>query len=129
MKLFPIVFLVLYVAEKKFKELFFVFLVVLFSTVIPLLLFQDSYFGNLLYYYENLKLSQGMYAELMIIGGAGNHFGHSLLNGLRVFFGDAIKFDIIAKPYFIFSIFIYLFISFFIIFTHEHDFSFSLFFI
>jgi hypothetical protein len=119
MKLFPIVFLVLYVAEKRFTDLLKVLMVIIVATAIPLVLFRESYFNSLPVYYENLKLSQKMYAELMIVSGAGNHFGHSILNGIRVFFGGIVEFKKIATPYFIFGVLSYLFIAWFIIFKEK----------
>lgn len=39
---------------------------------------------------EGLKKSQAMYIELMVNGGSGNHFGHSLLNTIHTIWGGEI---------------------------------------
>jgi glucan phosphoethanolaminetransferase (alkaline phosphatase superfamily) len=62
-----------------------------------------------------------MYADLMIMGIAGNHFGHSLLNGLRIAVGDESfpAMQRIMLPYLAFSTFIFSMVSLFIIFVER----------
>ena len=57
-----------------------------------------------------------MYFDLMVISGAGNNFGHSLLNGARVLFprllGDITP---ILKPYAVFAVTVFAFISYLVV--------------
>lgn len=84
MKLFPAVFLVILIADKKYKELLYIFAGVVIFTLLPLLIFEGGLSNGLDSYLRNLMASQQMYKDLMIISGTGNYFGHSLLNGIRI---------------------------------------------
>src|SRR3989338_10965350 len=104
MKLFPAVFLVLFLSDKKYKEILYTLLYVFILSLIPLLIYDGGIRSGLGNYLNNLMASQKMYADLMIIGGAGNHYGHSLLNGLRIFFVQSFPpMQTVLLPYFIFS--------------------------
>jgi hypothetical protein len=84
MKIFPGIFLILPFLEKRYKDILISFTFVIIFTLLPLLIFDGGFNKGIGNYIVHLKQSQAMYVNLMIIGGAGNHYGHSLLNGLRV---------------------------------------------
>lgn len=88
MKVFPAVFLVLLVADKRFKELIYTLVGVVIFTFIPLAIFQGGIFEGLSGYLERLRASQKLYVDLMIISTSGNHYGHSLMNAIRVVMGE-----------------------------------------
>jgi hypothetical protein len=120
MKVFPAVFIVLFLAKKQYKYIFFSGLLVFFLSWLPLYLFKGGLDAGLDIYLSNLHTSQQMYADLMILSNAGNHFGHSLLNSLRMILGeDFPSMTNVLKPYLLFALTIFLFISFFIIFIER----------
>lgn len=120
MKLFPAVFLILFVADKKYKELFLTLIAIVFLSLLPLLIFDGGMSSGLDVYFGNLKASQKMYFDLMVMGSGGNNFGHSLLNGLRIVMGDAFPpMQKILLPYLALSTVIFSMVSLFIIFVER----------
>jgi hypothetical protein len=87
MKLVPGVFIVLLAADKRYKEILYVGLWAAFFTLLPLMIFPGGLRDGVLPYLSRLAASQKMYFDLMVVQRSGNHFGHSLLNGLRVLLG------------------------------------------
>lgn len=61
---------------------------------------------------QGLKKSQEMYIELMVNGGSGNHFGHSLLNSIHTIWGGEIlkssDFGVLITVVFLLSLGIFL---------------------
>jgi Glycosyltransferase family 87 len=88
MKLVPAVFIVLLAADKRYKEILYVGLWAAFFTLLSLLIFPGGLWDGLLPYLDRLAASQQMYFDLMVVQRSGNHFGHSLLNGVRVLLGQ-----------------------------------------
>jgi hypothetical protein len=86
MKVFPGIFIVLLLLEKRYKDIFLTCIFTILFTLLPLLIFDGGFNQGIGNYIVHLKQSQQMYVDLMIVSGAGNHYGHSLLNGLRVAF-------------------------------------------
>lgn len=104
MKLLPAIFLILFLSDKKYKEIFYTLFFVFVLSLIPLLIFRGGLGNGLSNYFHNLSASQKMYSELMIIGPAGNHYGHSLLNAVRIIAGPSMPLMTnIIKPYFVFT--------------------------
>jgi hypothetical protein len=87
MKLVPGVFIILLAADKRYKEILYVGLWAAFFTLLPLMIFPGGLRDGVLPYFSRLAASQKMYFELMVLQRSGNHFGHSLMNGLRVLVG------------------------------------------
>jgi hypothetical protein len=105
MKAVPAVFLVLFLADRKFRDVFYLGAVVLLFSLLPLLIFEGGIRDGFGQYFANFNGSQKMYFDLMVIGIAGNHFGHSLLNAIRVIMGDSFPpMDQILKPYMAFAV-------------------------
>ena len=120
MKVFPAVFLILFIADKKYKEIFLTIIAVLIFSLLPLIIFKGGFRGGLDVYLGNLRASQKMYSDLMIMSPAGNHFGHSFLNGLRIIMGDSFPpMQMIIKPYLAISILSFTMLSFFIVFIEK----------
>ncbi|MGA2911285.1 MAG: glycosyltransferase family 87 protein [Candidatus Levyibacteriota bacterium] len=86
MKLFPGVFIILLLLEKRFKDIFLTCVFTVFFTILPLLIFDGGFNKGIGNYINNFKGSQQLYSNLMILGESGNHYGHSLLNGFRALF-------------------------------------------
>lgn len=63
---------------------------------------------------EGLKKSQAMYIELMVNGGSGNHFGHSLLNTIHTIWGGDVfrssDYGVITTVAFVALLGVYLFV-------------------
>lgn len=120
MKIFPGVFLVLFVADKKYKELLLTLAMIFILSFSSLLIFDGgirSGFGN---YWGHFQASQKMYFDLMVLGGSGNVFAHSLLNGLRILLlGDFPPMQKVLLPYMLFTLFIFTLVSLFIIFVER----------
>lgn len=90
-KLFPAVFLVLLIADKRFKETLYVVIGVVVFTLLPLYIFEGGLrTSNLGAFLHNLRESQKMYFDLMVVSTAGNHFGGSLYNTFRIVFGEGV---------------------------------------
>lgn len=88
MKVFPAIFIVLLMLEKRYKDIFFTCLFTVLFTLLPLIIFDGGFNKGIGNYLARFKESQNMYTELMILDGAGNHYGHSLLNGSRIIFAS-----------------------------------------
>ncbi|MGA2911286.1 MAG: glycosyltransferase family 87 protein [Candidatus Levyibacteriota bacterium] len=86
MKLFPGVFIILLLLEKRFKDIFLTCVFTVFFTILPLLIFDGGFNNGVGNYINHFSRSMSAYAELMVVSGAGNHYGHSLLNGLFALF-------------------------------------------
>ncbi|MBM4137866.1 MAG: DUF2029 domain-containing protein [Nitrospira sp.] len=114
-KLFPGVFLVLYLRDKKFKDLIWVVFYCAILSVVPLLIFKGGILDGFDIYLSNLRASQEMYNQLMIIGRPGVHFGHSLINGIRVLTNDSFDMNKVIFPYAVFAGLVFLFITLFIV--------------
>jgi len=84
MKAIPGIFLILLIADKKYKEILIVVLVIIIAFVTPLVIFDGGFNTGISDYFYRLTASQDMYFDLMVISGNGNAFGHSILNSLRI---------------------------------------------
>ncbi len=89
MKLFPAVFLVLYVRDRRWRDLAACIALAIALSFLPLLIFDGGFFGpgQLPGYLHRLHESLGMYSALMIFSVSGMHFGHSLLNAWQAVAG------------------------------------------
>ncbi len=120
MKVFPALFVVLLLSDKKYKEIVYLLVWIVFFTVTPLLLFHGGFDIGIDNYLKNLIASQKMYKDLMIMSSSGNAFGHSLINSSRIIMGGLFPpMDLIILPYLIFSIIFLAFISTYIIFIEK----------
>lgn len=116
MKLIPAVFIVLLVADKRYKEMLYVGLWAAFFTLVPLMIFPGGLRDGLLPYLGRLAASQQMYFELMVVQRPGNHFGHSLLNGLRVLLGQTEPLTkTVLRSYFVFTVACFAALSYYIV--------------
>jgi hypothetical protein len=105
MKVFPLVFLMLYVARRRYRDCLLVLATAVVATVIPLLVFEGGLLDPEGLYFENLRKSQQMYMDLMVNGPSGVHFGHSIINGVRAWMGDKFpSMELIKGPYMVFAI-------------------------
>jgi len=119
MKVIPAVFLILFISNKKYKEISLTLFGIFFLSILPLAIFEGGG-GGLDVYWSNLMASQKMYSDLMIMGTAGNHYGHSLLNSLRILMGDNFtSVESVVTPYFFLTLFIFSLIAVFIAFVEK----------
>lgn len=86
MKVFPGVFLVLFLSDRRYKEIFYTLAWVAVLSLLPLVIFPGGIRSGFAGYWSRLQASQNMYKQLMIVGIPGTHYGHSLLCALRVLF-------------------------------------------
>jgi hypothetical protein len=82
LKMTPAVFLVLFLGEKRFKEILITLALTLLLYVTGILWFPGSFGDNLHALVNNLK----MYQEIYVIGPEGWAFGHSLFGLLKVIY-------------------------------------------
>ena len=116
MKLFPAVFFVLMLSDKRYKDIFYTILWIIILTVVPLLIFQGGILDGFSGYIERFEFSQNMYQELMVMTTAGIHFGHSLLGAIRIIFGQYMPpMTSILLPYLVFALILFGILSFYII--------------
>lgn len=80
MKLYPIVFLALFIPGKKFREIFYTLFLVLFQSVTSLLFFKGGFLNNINYFLQHLSI----YNKDYVIGDLGLSYGSSLLGVLKV---------------------------------------------
>ena len=116
MTLMPAVFCVLLLADKKYRSLIYVFLWVALFTLLPLLVFHGGLRDGFSTFFPDLEASQAMYFKLIAVQYAGNHFGHSLLNGTRVLIGQTAPLSVpILTGYMVFSLICFGGIAFYIV--------------
>ncbi len=84
-KLFPGIFIILLLLEKRYKDIFLVSMFTILFTLLPLVIYDGGFNKGIGNYLDRFKASQNMYIQLMVIGGAGGYYGHSLLNGINTF--------------------------------------------
>lgn len=105
MKLFPGILIFLLLIEKRYKDLILTCLFTFLFLIMPLVIFDGGFNTGINNYFSRLTASQKMYSDLMITGGSGNHYGHSLLNGLRALFATSFPpMEQVILPYTIFII-------------------------
>lgn len=84
MKMVPGLFLALLVSKGKIKASILTIVVIVVASFLPLIIYDGALNSSLIDYFSRLQASQNMYFELMVYGGSGNVFGHSILNSLRI---------------------------------------------
>ena len=89
MKIYPVVFLVLMASDRKYRQILHTLFWIAVFTILPLVIFSDFSVNGLKEYFGHFVSGQKIYKDMMIFSGQGNRFGHSLLNGLRVFLGGS----------------------------------------
>lgn len=120
MKVFPGIFIVLLLLEKRYKDIFLTFIFIFLFTLLPLIIFDGGFNKGIGNYIIHLKGSQQMYTNLMIMTEAGNHYGHSILNGLRTLFPNLISsMTVILLPYEIFAFVVFLIVVGYLIFFEK----------
>lgn len=116
MKLFPAVFLILLISDKKYKEIFYTLLGIIIFTLIPLLIFDGGFNKGILNYWTIFTGNLKWYTQMMVIDGVGNIFGHSLLTAIRIVFSSVMPpIQTILKPYLLFTFIVFGAISAYII--------------
>ena len=109
MKLFPAVFVVMYLCRRRYREIAYTGLYCFALTLLPLLIFRGGIRQGIGNYLKNFHASQNIYLKIMILDNSGCHFGHSLLNGTRSLLlntsNDLSRFiPSILMPYFCFTL-------------------------
>jgi hypothetical protein len=120
MKLFPAVFVVLLVSDKKYKEIFYTLLMVTLITICGYF----SYEGNLMHNINMHLSGLNRYSLNYAIGNEGLYFGNSLWGPVKlIIIGSGIKCPatLATKAYSISVLILFAFISLYIIFK-EKDF-------
>ena len=104
MKLFPAVFLILLISDKKYKEIIYTLFGVIIFTMVPLLFFDGGFNKGIGNYLTNFIANLKWYSQMMVIDGVGNIFGHSLLTVIRIIFAPIMPpIQSILKPYLLFA--------------------------
>ena len=115
MKMIPGLFIVLLIAKGKIKATFLTIAVIILASLLPLVIYDGAFNSSIVDYFSRLQASQKMYFDLMVYSGAGNIFGHSLLNSLRIAFPSFPPMTLIFKGYSIFALLAALGIAFYTI--------------
>lgn len=117
MKLVPGIFLVLLLADKKYKEIGLTFFWVIVLTLIPLLIFDGGLRSGLNNYLEHMKAGQAFYYNFMVLGVPGIHYGHSLINAARILMGPHLpSVEFLIQPYTFFVVLVLAWITYCIVF-------------
>jgi hypothetical protein len=105
MKAFPAVLLILFIADRKYRELLYALLGVAFFCLLPLLVYPGGILEGAGGYLSRLKASQKMYADVMVMVPSGMHFGHSLVNAVQLMMGNTFPDrTLFFKPYAAFAL-------------------------
>jgi hypothetical protein len=116
MKAVPAIFLLLLVADKKYKEIVYVACWATVFTLAPLIIYPGGFRDGVLPYLGRLAASQKMYFQLMVVERSGNHFGHSLLNGIRVALGQTAALSAgVLRTYFLLTVVCFAAIGYFVV--------------
>ncbi len=122
MKGFPAIFLLLYLSDRKFKEIAAVCLLALAGTILGYATFPGGFNQNFINHLINLNLSGRLFSG----ANAGLIFGHSLFGAIKflvINFSSTALVDDFARaiqtPYFIFSILVSLLLALYIIFSEK----------
>lgn len=111
MKLFPAVFLILYLGDKRYKEVVYISLLALAISVVSYALLQQGLVKNIQDHLINLSLYNKDYA----IGNGGLAFGHSLFGMLKFFMAHLWPSSYTQNTIYLFKL--YPFIAFFLFFS------------
>jgi hypothetical protein len=120
MKLFPAVFLILLLSDKKYKEILYTIMLILLLTFIPLAIFDGGINKGLGNYFSHLIESQKMYNNIVIVSGICLAVGHSILTCVRILVGNSFPpMQLVMLPYAIFALLVFLVIFAYIIFYEK----------
>ncbi|GAC1411915.1 MAG: hypothetical protein NVSMB64_22010 [Candidatus Velthaea sp.] len=106
MKLFPAVFLVLFIKDRRWRGFGWCIAFIVIFSIVPLLIFPGGILGpdGIVGFWNRFSKSVGMYSDLMIFSIAGMHYGHSLLNGWEAAMAPfPLNVHAISKPYAVFA--------------------------
>ncbi|MFA5322014.1 MAG: glycosyltransferase 87 family protein [Smithella sp.] len=115
MKLFPAVFIILFLSDKKYKEAVYTVIFTVIITIISLLFLSGSLTDNIQRMLLNMKLFNLVY----VIQGLGFDYGHSLFSVFKILnYLTRMNPNIekLLTPYFIFVILFFAFLTVYIIF-------------
>lgn len=98
MKLFPAVFIVLFLCDRKYKYLFYTLALVLVLSAISLLLFEGTVIDNL----TNLSNNLNVYNEIYALTNEGLYTTHSLFGLIKIFIAHSHPYN---YPYMVDSLF------------------------
>lgn len=122
MKGFPAVFALVYVADKRYRDLFALTQWVIVLTVIPLLVFHGGFQSGIAGYLARIYDNVGLYSKLQIIrtvGGAAP-WSHSLLNVPRMLMGPQFPpMQQVLVPYMLFALASFAAVTFYVIFVER----------
>jgi len=131
MKLYPGVFLIFFLRDKKFKESLLLLFVCILITIIPLLLFNGGFFTNLNQMLANMRSFSATYNGIAGLQHNNTLYGLLCISiyGFAVVFGgisfsELTSFNldrILIKPYSIFVIILFILITVFIIKSRMRD--------
>ncbi|MGB0695345.1 MAG: glycosyltransferase 87 family protein [Rhodospirillaceae bacterium] len=120
MKALPGIFLLIFLAHRRYKEAAFAFVSAAIVTILPLVIFPGGLQEGVMPYWTNLRESQDMYASLMIFHPSGLPFSHSLNNALWVTFGHSWPNPIHYAPlYSVFALGMFAFIAYYVVFVER----------
>jgi hypothetical protein len=118
MKLFPILFLLLFVKNKLWKQIIINLLLVIFITFFSIFVLGLDMESYLLLLSNNSKF----YTENYVIADGGLDFGHSLfglIKGFFLFLDSRHLVPQLLTPYFVFVIIVFIYFSYFIVFKEK----------
>jgi len=118
MKLFPAVFVVLLASDKKFKEIFYTFLLVMLISICGYFSYEGNLIQNITMHLNGLNRYTGMYA----IGNEGLYFGHSLWGVVKLIILSSDIYcpaSLATRVYSISVLILFAFVSLYIIFKEK----------
>jgi len=118
MKLFPAVFLILFVSDKKYKEAVYAVIFTVIVSIISLLFLSGSFIDNIQRMLLNMKLFNLVY----VIRGLGFDYGHSLFSVFKIFdywFNVNITIEELLRPYFVFVLVFFALLAAYVVFFEK----------
>ncbi|MFA6292770.1 MAG: glycosyltransferase 87 family protein [Victivallales bacterium] len=114
------VFLVLFISDKKYKEIIYVLLSAFLLNLAALLIFKGDILANIQNLLANINLNQKLYT----IGDEGIYFSHTVFSAIKIYFIDAYGYSRelyqtkvlgFSKTYFYMAVSIFAMLSFYIL--------------
>ncbi|MGB0695344.1 MAG: glycosyltransferase family 87 protein [Rhodospirillaceae bacterium] len=120
MKALPGIFLLIFLADRRYREIAYTFGFAAIFTILPLAIFPGGLQDGVLPYLTALRGSQDLYAEIMIFSWKGLPFSHSLTNGLWQLVGDSWPApETYAGIYAIFAFAVFAFCAYYVVFVER----------
>jgi Glycosyltransferase family 87 len=118
MKGYPAVFAVVYLADRRYRDLLALIQWVIVLSIVPLLVFHGGLQSGITGYLSRLHNNQALYSNIQVVGFA--PWSHSLLNGFRLLVGPNFQaMEQLFFPYLLFALASFAAVTLYLIFVER----------